>query len=58
MNRLIRRAEVEYITGLSRSSIYAMMGSGKFPRPVRLGEKAVGWPSEAIETWVETRPCL
>ncbi len=47
-----RRAEVEAITGLSRSTIYEMMGRGDFPRPVRLGRKAVGWPESKISEWL------
>ncbi|WP_374015346.1 helix-turn-helix transcriptional regulator [Phaeobacter sp. A36a-5a] len=30
-----RRPEVEALTGLSRTTIYAMMSRGEFPRPVR-----------------------
>ena len=31
--RLLRRREVEKITGMSRSSIYRLMPDGEFPRP-------------------------
>ena len=40
-DRLLRRPEVEELTGLSRASIYRWMGSGKFPPPVRVGSIAV-----------------
>ena len=39
--KLLRRPEVEAITGLSCSAIYAKMASGDFPRPMRLGPRAV-----------------
>lgn len=52
----LRRPVVEAITGLSRSSIYAMMDAGEFPRPVRIGKRAVAWPQSAIETWLAQRP--
>lgn len=58
MLRMIRRPEVEHLTGLSRSSIYALMNKGRFPKPVRISAKAVGWPSTSIENWLESRPCL
>lgn len=35
---LIRRKEVERLTGLSRSRIYDLMKQGAFPKPVALGE--------------------
>lgn len=52
----MRRPAVEAATGLSRSSIYAMMDAGDFPRPVRVGKRAVAWPQSAIENWLAQRP--
>ena len=53
--RLLRRPEVESRTGLSRSSIYAMMDRGEFPRPRRIGQRAVAWDEATIEDWLATR---
>lgn len=52
---MLRRPAVEAATGLSRSTIYAMMTEGRFPRPVRLGRRAVGWPEAKIAEWLEAR---
>jgi prophage regulatory protein len=52
----LRRRAVEEITGLSRTTIYALMSRGDFPRPVRLTAKAVAWPESAITDWLATRP--
>jgi prophage regulatory protein len=52
----LRRPAVEAATGLSRSSLYAMMDAGDFPRPIRIGKRAVAWPQSAIETWLALRP--
>ena len=54
--RLLRRREVERITGMSRSSIYRLMQEGKFPRPVRVGPAAVRWRASDITAWIESRP--
>jgi prophage regulatory protein len=50
-----RRPEVERITGLSRSTLYAMMADGSFPKPVKLGKRAVGWREADIIAWLESR---
>ncbi len=50
-----RRPQVESRTGLSRTAIYAGMAAGEFPRPVRLGAKAVGWRSDEIDAWIDSR---
>ena len=52
---IIRRKTLEAKLGLSCSTIYALMAKGKFPRPVKLGNRAVGWKSEDIKRWVEER---
>ena len=53
---LIKRPEVERITRLSRSAIYAAMDAGEFPRPVRIGRRAVAWRLADIEAWLASRP--
>jgi prophage regulatory protein len=54
--RFFRIRDVEKFSGLSRASIYRLMREGKFPRPVRLGERAVAWTIDDLETWAENRP--
>ncbi len=53
--KLIKRPVVEARTTLSRSRIYALMSQGKFPRPLRIGKRAVAWKEEDITQWIETR---
>ena len=46
---------MEVRTGLSRSTLYAQMAEGAFPKPLRLGKRAVGWTETAITGWLESR---
>lgn len=52
---LLRRPDVEALTGLSRAWIYAAMQRGDFPRPVRIGRRMVAWPKSVINDWIEQR---
>ncbi len=52
---ILRRHEVERETGRSRSAIYRDMAEGSFPRPLRIGKRAVGWRASAIEAWKTER---
>lgn len=55
MQRTIKRIrEVTQITGLSRSTIYKMIEEGRFPAPLRLGSRAVGWTDEMIDSWMNS----
>mgnify|MGYP006076168013 CR=1 FL=1 len=51
--QILRRKQLETRLGLSRSSIYQMMADGKFPYPIKLGNRSVGWKSSDIEKWLE-----
>lgn len=53
-NRIIRLKEVQSRTGLSRSTIYAWMNEKKFPVPVQLGARAVGWNEAEIQKWIKS----
>lgn len=50
---ILRRPDVERRTGLSRSTIYAMMNRGEFPRPIQLSARAVGWMASDIDAWLQ-----
>ena len=54
-SRIIRLPEVLGATQLSRATIYRLLGSGEFPRPIKLSERAVGWRRDEVETWIATR---
>ena len=52
---LLRRPQVEAMTGLKKSSIYALMHQGRFPARVHITRRAVGWPLAAVQQWIEER---
>ena len=51
--RVLRLRDVGARTGQATSTIYAAMASGKFPRPIPLGDRAVGWLEAEIDSWIE-----
>lgn len=52
---ILRLPQVMALTGLSRSSIYKYIADRSFPRPFRLGPRAVGFSAAAIEAWMAAR---
>lgn len=52
---LLRLQSVKAVTGLGRSSIYALEASGSFPKRVAIGPRAVAWKSSEIQSWVNSR---
>lgn len=49
---ILRRRAVEARTGLSRTTIYDLANAGNFPKPVRLGARAVGWLESEVDAWL------
>ena len=52
---ILRLQAVKELTGLSRSTIYLRMKEGSFPKQVSLGARAVGWPDDRIQGWIQSR---
>ncbi len=52
---LERLPQVKARTGLSRSEIYRRIAAGRFPQPVKLGERASAWPEHEVTAWCEAR---
>jgi prophage regulatory protein len=50
--KILRLPNVLDRTGLSRSTVYQRVTEGRFPRPVSLGARAVGWIETEIEEWI------
>lgn len=55
IDRMLRRKEVEAITGRGRSAIYEGIANGTFPKPVKIGARAVAWPESVIREWIAER---
>ncbi|GAA4221673.1 hypothetical protein GCM10022253_28260 [Sphingomonas endophytica] len=53
--RFLRITDVIATTGLSRTSIYRLIGRGDFPKPVQLTARSVGWWEADVTTWLEQR---
>ena len=54
--RLLRLPAVLERTGLGRSALYALMKACEFPRPLRIGARAVAWLEDEVEEWIRKRP--
>jgi len=53
--KILKLPDVMARTALSRSSIYAFISNGKFPKQLALGERSVGWLEKDIQSWISNR---
>jgi len=53
--KVLRFKKVSEATGLPRSTVYLYMRLGKFPKPVKLGIRSVGWIESEIQDWLRNK---
>lgn len=51
----LRLPDVKALTGLSKTSLYALVRERSFPAPVRLGPRAVAWVRAEVRQWAANR---
>jgi prophage regulatory protein len=50
--KFLRLPQVKQSTGLSKSSIYARIAEGTFPKQIPLGPRLVVWVESDIQKWI------
>jgi prophage regulatory protein len=50
--KFLRLTQVRETTGLSRTTIYRKIAAHEFPRPIRLGSRAVAWVEADVIQWM------
>ena len=51
-HKLLRLPQVKQTTGLSKSTIYARIAEGTFPKQIALGPRLVVWVESDIQKWI------
>ncbi|EML9492669.1 MULTISPECIES: helix-turn-helix transcriptional regulator [Enterobacteriaceae] len=51
--RFIRLPEVLERTGFSKAWIYRLISQNRFPKPIKLGERAIAFLENEIDDWIE-----
>jgi prophage regulatory protein len=57
LQRILRLPEILSVTGWARSTLYAKVDAGQFPRPIKLDPdgRAVGWPEADVVAHQQSR---
>lgn len=51
--RVLKLQAVREKTTLCHSTIYKLISEGKFPQPIDLTGRAVGWVDSEIDEWIQ-----
>jgi len=53
-----RLSQLNQQLSVSRSSIWAWVKEGSFPKPIKLGKNCTAWNAEDVHEWVQKRTLL
>lgn len=54
-NELIKLSRVIEMVHYTKPSIYRLMADGLFPKPIKMGPRAVAWLRSDIESFIEEK---
>lgn len=55
MQEIIKLPEVLSIVKCSKAKVYSEIKKGSFPKPIKLGDRAVAWVMDDVTEWLEQR---
>ena len=55
MSKILKVKEVAAELNVSVQQIYKLVSKGKFPKPIKLGERGSGWLTSEIDAWLQSR---
>ena len=53
--KVLRLPEVMRRTGKRRTSLLQAIQRGEFPKPIRLGARAIGFIQSEVDAWIDAR---
>jgi prophage regulatory protein len=51
LRRFLRRRDVEVACGFGKSTLWKLVGEGRFPKPTRIGDGVYVWPEDEVAAW-------
>jgi prophage regulatory protein len=55
LQRFVRKGDLPDYVGLRRTTIEELIKQGRFPKPIKLTERAVAWSEQELIEWQQER---
>lgn len=52
---LLREPQVLELIPISPATLWRMVKDRRFPKPVQISERAVGWRRQDVQDWIDSR---
>jgi len=54
-SKILKVKQVAEEINVSVPQVYKLVSLGRFPRPIKLGERGSGWLTTEIDAWLQSR---
>ena len=55
MSKILKVKQVAEEINISVAQVYKLVSLGRFPKPIKLGERGSGWLTTEIDAWLQSR---
>ena len=55
MTKVLKVKQVATEINVSVPQVYKLVSLGRFPKPIKLGERGSGWLTSEIDAWLQSR---
>ena len=55
MKQLLKVTEVAIYINTCKSQVYKLVKQGRFPKPIKLGERGSAWLLSEVDAWLQSR---
>ena len=55
MSKILKVKQVAKEINVSVPQVYKLVSLGRFPKPIKLGERGSGWLTSEIDAWLQSR---
>ena len=55
MTKVLKVKQVAEEINVSVPQVYKLVSLGRFPKPIKLGERGSGWLTSEIEAWLQSK---
>ena len=55
MSRILKVKQVAEEINVSVPQVYKLVSLGRFPKPIKLGERGSGWLTSEIDAWLQSK---
>ena len=55
LQKVLKATQVAIYINTCKSQVYKLVKQGRFPKPIKLGERGSGWLTSEIDAWLQSR---